>query len=372
MKIISLLALTIFLASCVTNQNTAQVPPVANPQAENVESQSAKNIRTPSTSGDLTGAYLGEALFSKRTEGLRRPAMRFYLDRVQGEADSYYGVLVEYDQLLNMGLPYLASQKAPFFNKVIGYLDKIATRISAYKLVPGSKGGTYNMHNLEVHNGQIVPSSAVVMTLSLNPKNTEKNLLAGAVINGNREGQIVFPTATKEKAGFIAGIADALTFTQYELAKTVYKKGHLGSTWRGNWNDLEGSYLSEYGRFKDGVLELYSVNGQAKAKFVKTNTTKAKYFTNPKSANIEGDYVVTEPIPKMYVLVPTQKKNTASDVEMTGRIGLFLDVFDGSAPEAGSHLVTELAFTNPQDPEDFMMYYEHPEHLKNVGVEPKK
>ncbi|MBO9667791.1 MAG: hypothetical protein J7501_13390, partial [Bdellovibrio sp.] len=76
--------------------------------------------------------------------------------------------------------------------------------------------------------------------------------------------------------------------------------------------------------------------------------------------------------PKMYVLVPaTNRTRTASDIEMTGRIGLFLDVFDGSSPEAGRHLVTELAYTNPYDPEDFMMYYEHPQHLRNVGVEPK-
>jgi hypothetical protein len=114
------------------------------------------------------------------------------------------------------------------------------------------------------------------------------------------------------------------------------------------------------------------VNGQKKMKFVKSNTTKAKYFTNPKSGDIEGDYVVSEPIPKMYVLTPTSRRGTSSDKEMVPRIGLFLDVFDGSAPEAGSHLVTELAFTNQNDPEDFMMYYEHPQHLKNVGVEPKR
>lgn len=369
MKIISLIAMAIFLASCATNQNSA---PVAS--ATNVDSSQTKSLRTPSASSDLSGTYLGEGLYANRTTGLRRPAMRVYLDRAAGEADIYYGVLLEYDQLLNMGLPYLASQKAPILNHVVGYLDAIATRISAYKFIPGSKPGTYEMHNLEVRNGQIVPAAAVTMVLNLDPKNTENNPLAGAVITGNSEGQIVFPSESKKSAesGILAGIGDALTLTQYELAKVVYKKGHLASTWRGNWKDLEGSYLSEYGRFKDGVLELYSQNGQTKAKFTKTNTTKAKYFTNPKSASIEGDYVVTEPIPKMYLLIPTQRARTASDTEMTARIGLFLDVFDGSAPEAGSHLVTELAYTNPQDPEDFMMYYEHPQHLKNVGVEPKK
>ena len=107
-------------------------------------------------------------------------------------------------------------------------------------------------------------------------------------------------------------------------------------------------------------------------KFVKTKMTKAKHFTNPKSATIVGDYYVTEPIPKMYLLTPTTAARTASDKEMVSRIGLFLDVFDASAPEAGGHMVTELAYTNPADPEDFMMYYEDPTHRKWVGVDGKK
>ncbi len=363
MKLISLFAFALFLASCATNPNSVTTT------AENTETTSS--ARSPSATSDLSGTYLGEGLYQSRTHGLRRPAMRIYLDRVPGESDSYYGVLVEYDQLLNMGLPYLASQKAPILNHVVGYLDKIATRISAYKVVPGQKGGTYELHNIDVQNSQIVPVAAISMVLNLNPKNTSPNPLAGAVITGNADGQIVFPSAEPAKSsGLISSITEALNITQLELATITYKKGHLASTWRGNWNDLEGSYLSEYGRFKDGVLELYSQNGQKKMRFVKSNKTAAKYFTNPKSGSIEGDYVVLEPAPKMYVLVPTTRKITASDKEMGSRVGLFLDVFDGSAPEAGSHLVTELAFTNPQDPEDFMMYYEHPQHLKNVGVEP--
>lgn len=367
MKIISLIALAIFFASCATNPNSSSQASVTN-----ADSAQARTLRVPSAFGDLSGTYLGEGLFSKRNSGLRRPAVRIYLQRAEGEADSYYGVLLEYDQLLYMGLPYLASQKAPILNHVVGYLDAIATRISAYKFVPGSKSGTYEMHNLEVRGGQIVPASAVAMYLQLDPRNNGGNPLAGAVIAGNSDGPIDFPVESEKPTGVLASIGDVLNLSQYKLAQIVYKKGHLASSWRGNWKDLEGSYLSEYGRFKDGVLELYSQNGQTNAKFIKTNKTKAKYFTNPKSASIEGDYNVSEPIPKMYVLTPTQRVKTASDAEMTGRIGLFLDVFDGSAPEAGGHLVTELAFTNSQDPEDFMMYYEHPEHLKNVGVEPKK
>jgi hypothetical protein len=365
LKLVSSFALALLLAACATNQSSA---PVENTAA--AEAPKANDVRTPSASRDLTGTYLAEGIFPKRTAGLHRPAMRLYLESVQGEADSYYGVLLEYDKLFSMAAPYLASQKAPALNKVVGYLDKIATRISAYKFVPGANG-TYNMHNLEVHNEQIVPATAVSMVLNFNPNNTERNLRAGAFITGNREGQILFP-GHKQNSGVVTELADLFNITQYELATFTYKIGKLASTWRGNWKDLEGSYLSEYGRFTDGVLELYSQNGQPKSKFIKTNTTKAKYFTNPKSASIEGDYNVIEPIPKMYILVPTQRAHTASDAEMTGRIGLFLDVFDGSAPEAGSHLVTELAYTNPQDPEDFMMYYEHPQHVKNVGVEAKK
>jgi hypothetical protein len=357
LKLISIFALALVLASCATKQNTSPVE---------------TDVRTPSAVTDLTGTYLAEGLYSKRTHGLRNPAMRIYFDRAAGESNSYYGVLVEYDQLLNMALPFLASEKAPALNHVVGYLDKIATRISAYKFVPSNRAGTYEMRNLEVKKGQIVPADSATMFLILNPKADSRNPLAGAVISGNKDGNILFPSDDND-SGFISRIGEALNLTQLKLATIVYKKGHLASTWRGNWKDLEGSYLSEYGRFTDGVHELYSANGQTRAKFIKTNTTKAKYFTNPKSGSLEGDFAVSEPVPKFYVLTPTKKAAaTASDVEMNGRIGVFLDVFDASAPEAGGHMVTELAYINSQDPEDFMMYYEHPQHLKNVGVEPKK
>lgn len=342
MRTIALLASALFVVSCAT----------------------APQPRTPSSTPDLSGHYLGEGIFKSRSSGLRRPAIRMYMDRAQNENDAYYGVLVEYPNLLKMVPQYAATQKAPVINKLIGYLSEISTHISAYKFVPGQKAGTYEMHNLRVENGQIVPDADFKMTLHLNTANAA-NPLADAFISGYEDGQINFP-APRE-----LGFRDYLVLTQYELATVVYKKGHLESTWRGNWNDLEGSYLSEYGRLKDGVLELYSVGGQKKMKFLKPNT-KAKYFTNPKSGSLEGDFVISEPIPKMYVLTPVDGVQTASTKELTGRIGLFLDVFDASAPEAGSHLVTELAFTNPDDDEDYLMYYEHPEHAKNVGVEPGK
>lgn len=363
MKLISILGIAIFLASCATNTNS-----VSTSTAGNKESNLENNVRTPATAGDLSGDYLAEGRFENRDSGVKHPALRIYLDRAPGEADTYYGVMVEYPNMLNLGMPlkYGASQKAPFFNKIIGYLNRISTRVWAFKAVRGQNAGSYELHNLEARSGQVVAAANASMLLNLDTNNiNSNNPLAGATITGYSEGKIVIPSPTNDDGSFSEEL-------QYNLASFVYKKAKLKSTWRGNWNDLEGSYLSEYGRVKDGVLELYSQNGQKRMKFIKTNRTNAKYFTNPKSAPLEGEYAILEPVPKMYVLVPLQRKNTASDAQMSNRIGLFLDVFDASAPEAGSHMVTELAFTNPNDPEDFMMYYEHADHLKNIGVEPPK
>ena len=207
------------------------------------------------------------------------------------------------------------------------------------------------------------------MTLTMNLKIQSTNKLAGAVIRGNPDGDIKFPDREEPSEGFRSDLANALRLSEYKLASAIYSLGKLQSTWRGNFGELEGSYLSEYGRMKDGVLELYNKGGQSQAQFIKTNRTKARDFTNPKSAEIVGNYLVTEPLPKMFVLTPGNNQATKSDAEMGGRIGLFLDVFDASAQ---GNLVTELVFTNPDDPEDFMMYYQHPEHLKNIGVEPPR
>ncbi|MBO9668358.1 MAG: hypothetical protein J7501_16280, partial [Bdellovibrio sp.] len=240
MKRILLLVFATILSSCATNSQSPQSMPTA---------QHSATGRAPTASTDLTGTYLGEGLFAERSTGLRRPAYRLYLDRAQGESDTYYGVLLEYDQLLNMGLPYLASQKAPFLNHVVGYLDKIATRISAYKFVPGAQPGTYEMHNLIVQSGQIVAQDKFAMTLVISSKPGISAPLAGAVITGFKDGQISFPDVlASNKSDVVSSITEVLNFSQLDLARVVYKKGHLASSWRGNWKDLEGSYLSEYGR----------------------------------------------------------------------------------------------------------------------------
>ena len=50
--------------------------------------------------------------------------------------------------------------------------------------------------------------------------------------------------------------------------------------------------------------------------------------------------------------------------EVEGRICLFIDVFDASA--ALNQKVVEIAFINPKDPEDFLMYYEHPDNADRL------
>lgn len=361
MKFIFAVCIASLVASCTTYNSTSN----SDNQFQN---------RVPAQSRDLTGTYLGEGIFSNRKIGLKRPAMRIYLDKAPGEPDSYYAVLIEYSKLLKMAAPYLASQKAPKLNKVVGYLNRITSEISTFKVVPGAQPGTYKMYSLKVKNSTLMPAEDFNMVLNIDPLNPEANPLVGAVIKGNPDGDIVFPSESGKPTGsnWLAKIPNN-PVSQFKLAAFTYKLGHLSSTWRGNWFDLEGTYYSQYQRTNDGVLELYSENGQKKTKFIKTIDTPAKLFTNPKSAFIVGDYYVNEPVPKMYILSPTQGERSAeSDVEMSGRIGLFLDVFDGSAPEAGSHMVTEMAFSNPNDPKDFMMYYEDKDHRRNVGVHPSK
>jgi hypothetical protein len=361
LKKYAFIALALLLSSCATTRK--------GDSAANTE------VRTPATAertSDLSGTYLGEAIFKKSRPGVDRPAMRLYLDKVPGESDSYYGVLLEYYDLLRMAIPFVASQKDNYLNTLVDDLEHIATDIRVFKLVPGSRSGTYDMDVVFVDNGRLAAGKGARMTLTLDPNNKTANPLAGASINRYGDGKVVFPIekASKDKS-FLENI-DVIPDSQYEMARLAYSKGKLSSTWRGNWTDLEGSYLSAYGRLKDGVLELSTVNGEKRAKFVKTNRTHARNFTNPISQKLEGEYIVTEPAPKIYILTPANPRKTESEKILTPLLGLFLDVFDASAPEAGGKKVTEIAFSNPWDPEDFLMYYQHPGHAKNIGVEPAK
>lgn len=320
--------------------------------------------RGPSSVEDLTGNYLGEGHFKKRDDGLSYPAVRLYLDPVPGEAGNYYGVIFEYDKIQKMAPPYLATQKFPALNEVIGYLNHIGARISAFKVIKSNKENVYEFYNLEVHGGKILPATRATYEMTLAPHVHGATKLSGAVIKGDKDGDIIFPDLAAQ------AFPDRITgFPQYTLTLMTYTLAGLDSTWRGNWEDLEGSYLSQYGLLNDAVLELYSDGEGKRMKFERTKFTKTEDFTNPKSAPLEGDYKVSEPIPKMYLMHSTNAIPSASDKELTGRIGLFLDVFDATKK---GQMVTEIAYINPNDPTDFLMYYEHPQHAKNVGSHPKQ
>jgi hypothetical protein len=342
-----LLALFLSLVSCSSSDHSSREP--------------------ASTRPNLTGTYLGEAFYMKRPligGGQRQPAMRLYLHPIKGKAGSYHAVLMEYDNVVQMAAPYLASQKAPGLNKVVGYLNRIAKRIYVYRVVPEANSLTYSMHEVSVVDGKIVPQAKVSAYLKLPEQPDPASVLAGAIISGMPDGNIFFPGKNVQPpADFLTGVKDKLTVSQYELTAMTYRKANLASSWRGNLEDLEGSYLSEYAKMTDGVLELYRQGSDRKAKFLKSTVTKSP------NAQQSGEYYISEPLPDMFVLTPTRKDNTASDRFLSGRIGLFLDVFDASAPEAGGHEVTELVFISPTDPADFLMYYQHPDHKKNVGVE---
>lgn len=314
-------------------------------------------------SSDLTGTYLGKGNYTKVRKllgkDIRRPAMRLYLDKVEGEGNVYNGVLLEYANVLKMAPTYLAAQKGYQFRKLI-----ISRSIEAFRVIPGEKPGTYDFHNLRVANGDIVADPSVSMTLTLG-SDSNRPMINSYIVNSS--GTVTFPDPDKM----------SLPFFQYGLTKISYKAGRLMSTWRGepgDWEKLVGSYTSDYATYWDGVLELSGSGNDRKMTFLRTISTPAQGFTNPKSIDMLGEYKVSEPLRKMYVLTPTNPNGSVSDQELGSRIGLFLDVFDASAPEAGSHLVTELAFTNPNDPTDFFMYYERMDHAVNVGVneKPKK
>ena len=210
----------------------------------------------------------------------------------------------------------------------------------------------------------------------------------GAKLTGGDEPDVVFPGA-----GIKRTFLDRVTTSQLDLATLTYAKAHLKSTWRGgreitpdingvrnpgdDWQTakLNCSFLSLYDRLDDAVLE-FSIgdHGQGQARFEKSGLDPKSFagpkLLNPKMWNIEGAYDMNEVVPEMFTLTPIAK-GQGSDSELEGRIGLFIDVFDAQAPEAGSHLVVEVAFVDPNNPEDILMYYQHPELKQNVGVKRK-
>jgi hypothetical protein len=312
--------------------------------------------RTPASDLiDLEGTRLGQTDHKFFRRGADQAAVRIYVHPIENEPGSYSVVLFEYAPLMTIAPQYVASRNLPAANKVIGYLNKIGQRISAHKMVPTQQRGLYELYPLRVEGSAIIADfKAQPYVLKLANEIVPVDPLGGAKITlkGEDKTLISFP-----KDGAITG-------AEYTLAKTAYEKAKLDSTWRKHY--LKGAYLAAYGKLDDVVLKLSSPGGQDTATFVNNNhlfkmsrKRRAAIFTHPSSALIEGTYSVSEPMDGMFILQPAQEGLPGAE-HAVGRIGLFIDVFD--ATKSLNQDVVEVAFINPHDPEDFLMYYEHPEN----------
>jgi len=341
MKKLSIVLFAITLSACSTPSTTSREP--------------------SSAELDLSGSRLGHATYKFFRDGPNQPAIRLYLNKVENEIGTYHAVIFEYASLPSIAPQYLASRKLPAANKFIGYLNHIGQKISAFKVIPSPKQGTYEMHPLRVQ-GKIIEVAlqARPLLLTLSNEMSSGDLLGGASISSGSDGHVemFFP----KDDGKLHGV-------QYGLAKLAYEKAKLDSTWRKRF--LTGPYLAAYGKLNDVVLKLSSAPGGDTATFINNdkrfNISKKRrtaVFTSPKSASLEGTYSVTEPIDGMFVLWPNQEGQLGAE-NVTGRIGLFIDVFDAS--QALNQDVVEVAFVNPNDPEDFLMYYEHPDNGEGAG-----
>ncbi|MFP5386179.1 MAG: hypothetical protein ACLGHN_08880 [Bacteriovoracia bacterium] len=318
------------------------------------------NSRTISSTKDLTGTYLGVADYGRGHNGPNKPATRIYFHPIEGQSGKYDVVLLEYVNLLKMAPSYIASNKLPIIAKRTGFLKNINTKIYAYEATPGAEG-TFELRPLVVLDDKIeVKQDAKPRILTLAPDADPKNPLEGATLSsGDEEGpkEIFFPKkGDKKKTGL-----------QYKTAKLAYEKAKLESTWRKNF--LKGPYLSQYYNKEDVVLKLRDNNLAEfvlNPKFAKTSAKKRKrMFTNSKSAFLEGNFTVTEPRDGMFLFHSTDADDKSKEI-VEGKIALFIDIFD--ATKSLNQDVVELALIDSEKPEDFLMYYEHPEN--GEGTEP--
>jgi hypothetical protein len=311
-----------------------------------------------STGGALDGTYLGAAKYKFGRKGPNRPAVRIYLHEIEGEKGSYNAVLLEYVNLLKMAPKYIASNKLPLVSNKIGYLNQITRKISIYKVTPTEDAMTFEMNPLRVKGDNIQADQVDNPRLLILSKGDNlEHPLEGARItqsNNSQPGEIYFPSEEDKRDHGV----------QYALAKFTYEKVKLDSTWRKTF--LPGPYLSQYARKDDVVLELSQSGNIGMGEF-KLNPAYAdmsarkrrKMFTNPKSAFINGRYQAIEPIDGMFLFVK-ENRNERADRNVVGRVGLFIDIFD--ATKSLNQDVVELVLIDPNNPEDFHMYYEHPEN----------
>jgi hypothetical protein len=328
---------------------------------EEAENNATPAQWVPSDAIDLSvgGSRLGKGHFGFL---FARPAVRLYAAKVEGEPGSYWGVLFQYASIPAIFPQYAAARTVPALNKVIGYLNKIGSRVQVFKIVPSAEPGKYEMLAARVVDGEIkAPATANPPVLTLARSIKREDPLAGATIHIGGKKKYSFPRRGLLPKGF-----------QYSLAAIAYKAARLESTWRMDW--LPGPYLTAYGKLDDVSLTLAGTNENATAtfsvdaKFAKDKIKdREKLYTSPKSAHILGSFAVTRAVPGMFLLAPLGTGQQGAE-HVTSRIGLFIDVFD--ARKALCQDVVEIAFANPDDPKDILMYYEHPDNGEGKGDRP--
>ncbi len=337
-KTISLLLLLV-VASCASTTN--------------------KSRTVASAERDLSGTYLGVSKYKLGHDGPDKAATRIYFHKIEGEEGSYSVVLLEYVNLLKIAPKYIASNKLPIVANKVGYLNSITSKIVAYKATPGKKEGTLELWPLVVSGNSIVEKKEGqprIITLSADEGSADP--LAGATISSVREGEpeeIFFPKDNDEKRNGM----------QYGIAKLVYAKAKLESTWRTKF--LTGPYLAQYAKKNDVVLDLSGSGDNMLAEFKineanSANVSKAKrekVFTNKDSAFLKGEFNVTEPMDGMFLFSSINADAKTNDI-VKGKIGLFIDVFD--ATKSLNQDVVELALIDSEQPGNFLMYYEHPDN----------
>lgn len=307
---------------------------------------------------NLTGTYLGEAQYGSGHKGPNTPAVRIYFAPVEGKQDTYNVVLLEYVNLLKMAPSYVISNKLPIVLEKTGrdYLKDINSHISTYEATPGKAPNTFELRPLMVSGNEILPNPSLdprILTLAQDAD--PKNPIAGATISKVRADEpqvIVFPRE------------DDKTGLQYKTAKTAYKIAKLESTWRKSF--LKGPYLSQYYKKSDVVLNLTeSKEGEHLAVFNLGNVNgksakkRNKMFTSKKSGQLQGTLSLTEPRDGMF-LFQNQSADTHTFTVLEGRICMFIDIFD--ATKSLGQDVVEVVMVNPEDPSDFLMYYEDPDN----------
>lgn len=346
------LSLIYVVTACVSSNESKKSTYSSRSKQRNVASWSS-----------LEGTYLGVADYINHD---RKPAVRFYLDEIKEEPGSYYAVLLEYANLLKVFPKYVASNKFEDLSQEIGFLNHIVEKVWLYKVVPSTETGRYDMLELKADTRSVeAVQSENPRQLVLSNESGLAHPLEKAVILPSKTGQakaIFFPSPSSPSIKY---------GKEYSIAHLVYGRIGLDSTWRDEF--LPGPYFSAYGKKDDVVLRLSQSDETLQAyfeinpNFVYKNLSRGQIkereevFTNPRSAFLEGGFVMREPVEGMFVFSPMFSNTNTDTVKQIDRhIGVFVDIFD--ATKKLNQDVVELIIVNTEDPLDFHMHYEDPDN----------